>query len=174
MLLGDQTAKAFVDGMVASGATPEWFFALFLIAIFGSFLIVAWKGFLPIYRDKIASSKEIEKKRADAQIAIDQKRADAQIELEKQREERKVKESKSRELRDVERSKMEGRWIEQMERSVNVQAETNQINDAIRSEMESFRIQNKALTDAINESREGSKSMLGKLDAIQEFIKESK
>lgn len=172
--MGDQTAKAFVDGMVASGATPEWFFALFLIAILGSFVVVAWKGFLPIYKDKVASSKAIEQKQADAQIEIDQKRIEAQIELEKQREVRKVEESKAREIRDAERSKMEGRWIEQMERSVTVQAETNQINDAIRSEMESLRIQNKALTDAINESREGSKSMLGKLDAIQDFIKESK
>ena len=45
MLLGDQTAKAVVDGMVASGAGPEWFFAVLVIAVAGSVAIVAWKGF---------------------------------------------------------------------------------------------------------------------------------
>lgn len=146
MLLGEQTTAAFIDGLIRSGAGPEWFFFVLLLVCC---VLLAWKGFLPIYERKI----------------------DAEIDLEKQREERKDQESKSRERRDIERSKMEGRWIEQMERSVNVQAETNQINEAIRAEMESLRVQNKALTDAIQESREGSKTMFGKLDAISDFIK---
>lgn len=148
MPLGDQTAKAVVDGMVASGAGPEWFFfVLLLICI----VLLIWKGFMPIYERKV----------------------NADIDLEKQREDRKAEESKAREKRDIERSKVEGRWLEVTERMVETQAESNQVNKSIRAEMEALRMQNKALTDSIKESREGSKTMLGKLDAIQNYIKEN-
>lgn len=127
--------------------SPEWLFAILVCALVFIFL---WKGILPIYDRK----------------------ADAEIDLEKKREDRKAEESKSRESRDIERSKVEGRWLEVTERVVSVQAETNQVNAAIKQEMEALRVQNKALTDAIFESREGSKTMLGKLDKIDDFIKE--
>lgn len=122
------------------------FIALICVLVF----VFLWRGMLPIY----------------------QRKADAEIALEQKREDRKTEESKSREARDIERSKNEGRWLEVTERIASVQAETNQVNAAIKQEMEALRIQNKALTDAIQESREGSKTMLGKLDKIDAYIKE--
>lgn len=140
MRLGDQTAKAFVDGMVASGAGPEWFFfVLLLICV----VLLAWKGFMPIYERKV----------------------NADIELEKQREDRKAEESKAREKRDIERSKMEGRWIEAMERSTALQEQTN-------VELNAIRTTNEALIEQIKESREGSRGMQDKLNSIEQFIKE--
>lgn len=140
MLLGDQTAKAFVDGMVASGAGPEWFFfVLLLICI----VLLIWKGFMPIYERKV----------------------NADIELEKQREDRKAEESKVREKRDIERSKMEGRWIEAMERSTSLQEQTN-------AELNAIRTTNEALTEQIKESRKGSRGMQDKLNSIEQYIKE--
>lgn len=142
MLLGDQTAKAFVDGMVASGAGPEWFFfVLLLICI----VLLIWKGFMPIYERKV----------------------NADIDLEKQREDRKAEESKAREKRDIERSKMEGRWIEAMERSTALQEQTN-------VELNAIRTTNEALIEQIKESREGSRGMQDKLNSIEQFIKEKK
>lgn len=142
MLLGDQTAKAFVDGMVASGAGPEWFFfVLLLICI----VLLVWKGFMPIYERKV----------------------NADIDLEKQREDRKAEESKAREKRDIERSKMEGRWIEAMERSTALQEQTN-------VELNAIRTTNEALVEQIKESREGSRGMQDKLNSIEQFIKEKK
>ena len=142
MLLGDQTAKAFVDGMVASGAGPEWFFfVLLLICI----VLLVWKGFMPIYERKV----------------------NADIDLEKQREDRKAEESKAREKRDIERSKMEGRWIEAMERSTALQEQTN-------VELNAIRTTNEALIEQIKESREGSRGMQDKLNSIEQFIKEKK
>lgn len=129
--------------------SPEWLFIVLLCVLIFIFL---WKGILPIYERKV----------------------DADIDLERQREDRKSEESKAREVRDIERSKVEGRWLEVTERIASVQAETNQVNAAIKQEMEALRIQNKALTETIQESREGSKIMLGKLDAITTYIKESK
>lgn len=129
--------------------SPEWLFIVLLCVLIFIFL---WKGILPIYERKV----------------------DADIDLERQREDRKSEESKAREVRDIERSKVEGRWLEVTERIASVQAETNQVNAAIKQEMEALRIQNKALTETIQESREGSKTMLGKLDAITAYIKESK
>lgn len=129
--------------------SPEWLFIVLLGVLIFIFL---WKGILPIYERKV----------------------DADIDLERQREDRKSEESKAREVRDIERSKVEGRWLEVTERIASVQAETNQVNAAIKQEMEALRIQNKALTETIQESREGSKTMLGKLDAITAYIKESK
>lgn len=134
-----------VDALVRFG--PGWFFAALVGA---GLLVVLWRGLLPIYDRKVQ----------------------AEIEIENKREIRKAEESRSREARDIERSRMEGRWIEQMERSINVQAETNRINESIRVEMESLRAANNALTETIQESREGSRTMLGKLDAIASFIKE--
>lgn len=140
MLLGDQTAKAFVDGMVASGAGPEWFFfVLLLICI----VLLIWKGFMPIYERKV----------------------NADIELEKQREDRKAEESKVREKRDIERSKMEGRWIEAMERSTSLQEQTN-------AELNAIRATNEALIEQIKESRKGSRGMQDKLNSIEQYIKE--
>jgi hypothetical protein len=142
MLLGDQTAKAFVDGMVASGAGPEWFFfVLLLICI----VLLIWKGFMPIYERKV----------------------NADIDLEKQREDRKAEESKAREKRDIERSKMEGRWIEAMERSTALQEQTN-------VELNAIRTTNEALIEQIKESREGSRGMQDRLNSIEQFIKEKK
>lgn len=142
MLLGDQTAKAFVDGMVASGAGPEWFFfVLLLICI----VLLVWKGFMPIYERKV----------------------NADIDLEKQREDRKAEESKAREKRDIERSKMEGRWIEAMERSTALQEQTN-------VELNAIRTTNEALIEQIKESREGSRGMQDRLNSIEQFIKEKK
>lgn len=142
MPLGDQTAKAFVDGMVASGAGPEWFFfVLLLICI----VLLIWKGFMPIYERKV----------------------NADIDLEKQREDRKAEESKAREKRDIERSKMEGRWIEAMERSTALQEQTN-------VELNAIRTTNEALIEQIKESREGSRGMQDKLNSIEQFIKEKK
>lgn len=140
MPLGDQTAKAFVDGMVASGAGPEWFFfVLLLICI----VLLIWKGFMPIYERKV----------------------NADIELEKQREDRKAEESKAREKRDIERSKMEGRWIEAMERSTALQEQTN-------VELNAIRTTNEALIEQIKESREGSRGMQDRLNSIEQYIKE--
>lgn len=140
MLLVDQTTAAFVDGFVKSGATPEWFFFVLLLACA---VILAWKGFLPIYAKKV----------------------DADIELEKTREDRKLEESKVREKRDIERSKMEGRWIEAMERSTSLQEQAN-------AELNAIRATNEALIEQIKESRKGSRGMQDRLNSIEQYIKE--
>lgn len=146
MPLSDEVMGRYIE---AFNGDPGWLFAVLIAA---GLFVLCWKGFLPVYARKI----------------------DAGIELEKQREKRKIEESQAREKRDIERSKMEGRWIEQMERSVSLQAETNHINEAIRTEMQTLRLTNDALIEQIAGSREGSKTMLAKIDQISSYIKENK
>lgn len=143
---GEETAVRFVDAMAPSG--PGWLLALLVALILA---VLAFKV-LPIYRDSLT-------RRDDA----NDRKVDAGIELEKRREERKAEESASRERRDRERSEMEGRWIQQMERSVNVQSETNAVVSGIKASMD-------ALEQAIGESRSRSAEMYDKVNVIHDHV----
>lgn len=135
---------------------------IFVIGI----MIIIWKGFLPIYKN----SKETR----DAAFI---KKTEAEIEIEKMHAERQMEEVAARERRDKERSEMEGRWLELTERSTSMQSETNRVVEAMTNELKAMREQTssayssmKALHDDILESREGSKVMAGKVDAIFDYV----
>lgn len=157
----------FSDAIITEtiGALKDPILIMLTLFLMGVMLII-WKGFLPIYKN----SKE-------ARDAAFIKKTDAEIEIEKMHAQRQMEEVAVRERRDKERSEMEGRWLELTERSTSMQSETNRVVEAMTNELKAMREQTssaysslKALNDSILESREGSKIMAGKVDAIFDYV----
>ena len=80
-----------------------------------------------------------------------------------EREARKAEDAKRLDQRDKERSQNEGRWLEQGERSLRLQDETNAAIDGMRSAME----MNNAL---LSESKERSRHMAQQVDEMHNII----
>lgn len=132
----DATGAALVHALEPYGL-PALILSGVIVAVF-----FVWVTRIIPYNHQL---KEREQNRED-------KRMQAQIELDQKREEREAAEAKARMERDVERGKMEGRWVEAMERS-NVNTETN------TAELRAVRLSVDTMIDEIRESREGSKEM---------------
>ena len=139
----DAAGRALFESMAPHG--PGWVIATVVVV---AVLAIAYKRILPAWE----SSRE----RRDA---TEDKRVEAEIALEARREERKQAESKAREERDVERGRMEGRWVEAMERSTEVQAETTVAIAGIKASMD-------ALDATLRESRDRSARMGEKVDEM--------
>lgn len=86
-----------------------------------------------------------------------------QLELEKERERRKAEDTRRLDQRDQERSKTEGRWLEQNERSMKLQEETNAAINAMKAALE----MNNAL---LGESKERSRHMALQVDEIHSIV----
>lgn len=86
-----------------------------------------------------------------------------QLELEKERESRKASDMRRLDQRDQERSKTEGRWLEQNERSMKLQEETNAAINAMKTALE----MNNAL---LGESKDRSRHMALQVDEIHSIV----
>lgn len=86
-----------------------------------------------------------------------------QLELEKERESRKASDMRRLDQRDQERSKTEGRWLEQNERSMKLQEETNAAINAMKAALE----MNNAL---LGESKDRSRHMAMQVDEIHSIV----
>lgn len=86
-----------------------------------------------------------------------------QLELEKERERRKAEDTRRLDQRDQERSKTEGRWLEQNERSMKLQEETNAAINAMKAALE----MNNAL---LGDSKERSRHMALQVDEIHSIV----
>lgn len=86
-----------------------------------------------------------------------------QLELEKEREARKASDMRRLDQRDQERSKTEGRWLEQNERSMKLQEETNAAINAMKAALE----MNNAL---LGESKDRSRHMAMQVDEIHSIV----
>lgn len=86
-----------------------------------------------------------------------------QLELEKERERRKAEDTRRLDQRDQERSKTEGRWLEQNERSMKLQEETNAAISAMRAALE----MNNAL---LGDSKDRSRHMAMQVDEIHSIV----
>lgn len=86
-----------------------------------------------------------------------------QLELEKERERRKAEDTRRLDQRDQERSKTEGRWLEQNERSMKLQEETNAAINAMKAALE----MNNAL---LGESKDRSRHMAMQVDEIHSIV----
>lgn len=86
-----------------------------------------------------------------------------QLELEKERESRKASDMRRLDQRDQERSKTEGRWLEQNERSMKLQEETNAAINAMKTALE----MNNAL---LGESKDRSRHMAMQVDEIHSIV----
>lgn len=86
-----------------------------------------------------------------------------QLELEKERERRKAEDTRRLDQRDQERSKTEGRWLEQNERSMKLQEETNAAINAMKAALE---MNNELLGD----SKERSRHMALQVDEIHSIV----
>lgn len=86
-----------------------------------------------------------------------------QLELDKERERRKAEDTRRLDQRDQERSKTEGRWLEQNERSMKLQEETNAAINAMKAALE----MNNAL---LGDSKERSRHMALQVDEIHSIV----
>lgn len=86
-----------------------------------------------------------------------------QLELEKEREARKDFDMRRLDQRDQERSKTEGRWLEQNERSMKLQEETNAAINAMKAALE----MNNAL---LGDSKDRSRHMAMQVDEIHSIV----
>ena len=86
-----------------------------------------------------------------------------QLELEKERESRKASDMRRLDQRDQERSKTEGRWLEQNERSMKLQEETNAAINAMKTALE----MNNAM---LGESKDRSRHMAMQVDEIHSIV----
>lgn len=86
-----------------------------------------------------------------------------QLDLDKERERRKAEDTRRLDQRDRERSKTEGRWLEQNERSMKLQEETNAAINAMKAALE----MNNAL---LGESKERSRHMALQVDEIHSIV----
>lgn len=86
-----------------------------------------------------------------------------QLELDKERERRKAEDTRRLDQRDQERSKTEGRWLEQNERSMKLQEETNAAINAMKAALE----MNNAI---LGESKERSRHMALQVDEIHSIV----
>lgn len=131
---------------------PGWVIALVVVA---STLAIVYKRVLPAWESSRAKRDDLEARRIDAEIAIEAKR-----------EERKASESRAREERDVERGRMEGRWVEAMERSNDINARSNEMQASTIAAVEGIRASMDALSASIEESRMNSRELGRKVDEI--------
>ena len=90
-------------------------------------------------------------------------RDERRMAMERERQARKAEDAKRLDQRDKERSQNEGRWLEQGERSLRLQDETNAAIDGMRSAME----MNNAL---LSESKERSRHMAQQVDEMHNII----
>lgn len=86
-----------------------------------------------------------------------------QLELDRERERRKAEDTRRLDQRDQERSKTEGRWLEQNERSMKLQEETNAAINAMKAALE----MNNAL---LGDSKERSRHMALQVDEIHSIV----
>lgn len=86
-----------------------------------------------------------------------------QLELDKERERRKAEDTRRLDQRDQERSKTEGRWLEQNERSMKLQEETNAAINAMKAALE----MNNAL---LGDSKDRSRHMAMQVDEIHSIV----
>lgn len=135
---------------------PGWIIALVVVvAILG----IAYKRVLPAWESSRAKRDDAESRRIDAEIAIEAKR-----------EERKASESKAREERDIERGRMEGRWVEAMERSNDINARSAEMQASTVAAVEGIRASMDALSASIEESRVNSRELGRKVDEIHSSL----
>lgn len=131
----DELLEALATSLAHSG--PEYTLAL------GSIAIGAWVSSkaLPIWQT----------------VKVEQ------LELEKERESRKASDMRRLDERDQERSKTEGRWLEQNERSMKLQEETNAAINAMKAALE----MNNTL---LGESKDRSRHMAMQVDEIHSIV----
>lgn len=139
----DELLTALVQSIAHAG--PEW---AALILVFGLFVLKV----LPMLKD-----------RDDKRLAMAAERQAAELELARERELRKAEDARRLDQRDKERSQNEGRWLEQGERSLRLQDETNAAINGMRAAMET----NNAL---LNESRERSRHLAEQMDEVHGAI----
>lgn len=139
----DELIAALAQSIAQAG--PEW---AALILVFGLFVLKV----LPMIKD-----------RDDKRLAMAAERQAAELELAREREARKAEDARRLDQRDKERSQNEGRWLEQGERSLRLQDETNAAINGMRAAMET----NNAL---LNESRERSRHLAEQMDEVHGAI----
>lgn len=139
----DELLTALAQSIAHAG--PEW---AALILAFGLFVLKV----LPMLKD-----------RDDKRLAMAAERQAAELELARERELRKAEDARRLDQRDKERSQNEGRWLEQGERSLRLQDETNAAINGMRAAMET----NNAL---LNESRERSRHLAEQMDEVHGAI----
>ena len=139
----DELMGALAQSIAHAG--PEWA-AVIIVTVLGVTQVVpAWK------------------ERDERRMAMERERQAAELELAREREARKAEDAKRLDQRDKERSQNEGRWLEQGERSLRLQDETNAAIDGMRSAME----MNNAL---LSESKERSRHMAQQVDEMHGII----
>lgn len=139
----DELLAALAQSIAHAG--PEW---AALILVLGLFVLKV----LPMIKD-----------RDDKRLAMAAERQAAELELAREREARKAEDARRLDQRDKERSQNEGRWLEQGERSLRLQDETNAAINGMRAAMET----NNAL---LNESRERSRHLAEQMDEVHGAI----
>ena len=88
-----------------------------------------------------------------------EKEAESRMALAVERERRKAQESADRVERDREMTRMQGQWLEQYDRANRAQEQSNVVTEGIRAEMQ-------LLNAALADSKDNSRKMSDKLDAV--------
>ena len=139
----DELMGALAQSVAHAG--PEWATVIIVTVLGVTQVLPAWK------------------ERDERRMAMERERQAAELELERAREKRKAEDARRLDQRDKERSQNEGRWLEQGERSLRLQDETNAAIDGMRSAME----MNNAL---LSESKERSRHMAQQVDEMHNII----
>lgn len=156
----DQTGSALIDAISPYG--PGWLVAMvFVLAI-----IYLVAKLVPTVQNVLESRVDIERKTAEANIK-----------LEAMKEQRAAEESRAIQQRNIERGETEGRWVQAMEHSVNVQNATNTIIEGVRSSIDGFDNTSKALKVSIDSlivsietSRQKNTELSSKVDYIYDWV----
>lgn len=139
----DELMGALAQSIAHAG--PEWAMVIIVTVLGVTQVLPVWK------------------ERDERRMAMERERQAAELELAREREARKAEDAKRLDQRDKERSQNEGRWLEQGERSLRLQDETNAAIDGMRSAME----MNNAL---LSESKERSRHMAQQVDEMHNII----
>ena len=139
----DELMGALAQSIAHAG--PEWATVIIVTVLGVTQVLPAWK------------------ERDERRMAMERERQAAELELAREREARKAEDAKRLDQRDKERSQNEGRWLEQGERSLRLQDETNAAINGMRSAME----MNNAL---LSESKERSRHMAQQVDEMHNII----
>ena len=135
----DEIARGIGTSLAHAG--PEWGLLIFAIA---AGIWAAKNVWLP-YIDRRQSMAE--------------KEAESRMALAVERERRKAQESADRVERDREMTRMQGQWLEQYDRANRAQEQSNVVTEGIRAEMQ-------LLNAALADSKDNSRKMSDKLDAV--------
>ena len=139
----DELIGAMSESFASAG--PEWATVIIVTWLVVTQVLPAWK------------------ERDERRMAMAREKQAAEMELERAREKRKAEDARRLDQRDKERSQNEGRWLEQGERSLRLQDETNAAINGMRAAMET----NNAL---LNESRERSRHLAEQMDEVHGAI----